>query len=77
MTMTDMTTKPSLLTEKAMLGLKGSKLAGGRRLADDELWMRLDQKLAERDESLRSTQPRKEPKGLFVRLFQGMGIRRV
>ena len=76
MTMTEMSTKPVSMTEKTLMGLKGTKLAVGRRVADDELWQRLDQKLAERDESLRGVPPRKESKGLFLRLIQGMGIRR-
>lgn len=76
MTMTEMPTKPALMTEKALMGLKRTKLSVGRRVADEELWLRLDQKMAERDTARISSRPTADRKGLFVRLIQGMGIRR-
>ncbi|WP_435257533.1 hypothetical protein ACSBLW_15675 [Thioclava sp. FR2] len=75
--MTNLSTNTELLANKSVTAIEVPKLAIGRKVADDELWLRLDEKLAERDEELRRARSRKQAKGLFARLFQGMGISRV
>lgn len=75
--MTNLSTNTELLANKSVTAVEVPKFVIGRKVADDELWLRLDEKLAERDEELRRARTRKQAKGLLSRLFQGMGISRV
>lgn len=75
MSMTEMTSPHATSTGNALRHLKAAKLSASRKTADDELWTRLDQKLAERDMARQATGQGSRSKGFLMRLINGMGIK--